>query len=360
MGTATEAYLDNSATTRCSDTVKDLVVKVLTEDYGNASSMHMKGVEAEKYIKEASQRIAKTLRCQEKEILYTSGGTESNNLEIIGTAMANQRAGKHIITTSIEHPSVKNPMVFLEEQGFEITYLKVDQDGIIDLKQLEEAVRQDLPILVSLMLINNEIGAVEPVEEAARIIHGKDPAALIHVDAVQAYGKMQIVPKRLGIDLLSVSGHQDPRTKGIGFLYIKDKTKIKPISYGGGQQKGMRFGTLNTPGIAGLGLAAQESYTDFEAKMDQLYELKSYFVQEVSKIEQAYVNGKTWQRFRSSYRQCKLEGIRNEVMLHALEDRNVYVSARKRMFFSSSIRSKYITQHRTVSGETGVNDPIQF
>ncbi len=159
MGTATEAYLDNSATTRCSDTVKDLVVRVLTEDYGNASSMHMKGVEAEKYIKEASQRIAKTLRCQEKEILYTSGGTESNNLAIIGTAMANQRAGKHIITTSIEHPSVKNPMVFLEEQGFEITYLKVDQDGIIDLKQLEEAVRQDT-ILVS-MLINNEIGAVD-------------------------------------------------------------------------------------------------------------------------------------------------------------------------------------------------------
>ena len=359
MGTATEAYLDNSATTRCSDTVKDLVVKVLTEDYGNASSMHMKGVEAEKYIKEASQRIAKTLRCQEKEILYTSGGTESNNLAIIGTAMANQRAGKHIITTSIEHPSVKNPMVFLEEQGFEITYLKVDQDGIIDLKQLEEAVRQDT-ILVSLMLINNEIGAVEPVEEAARIIHGKNPAALIHVDAVQAYGKMQIVPKRLGIDLLSVSGHKIHGPKGIGFLYIKDKTKIKPISYGGGQQKGMRSGTLNTPGIAGLGLAAQESYTDFEAKMDQLYELKSYFVQEVSKIEQAYVNGKTGRDSAPHIVSVSFEGIRSEVMLHALEDRNVYVSAGSACSFSSSIRSKYITQHRTVSGETGVNDPIQF
>ena len=326
MGTATEAYLDNSATTRCSDTVKNLVVKVLTEDYGNASSMHMKGVEAEKYIKEASQRIAKTLRCQEKEILYTSGGTESNNLAIIGTAMANQRAGKHIITTSVEHPSVKNPMVFLEEQGFEITYLKVDQDGIIDLKQLEEAVRPDT-ILVSLMLINNEIGAVEPVEEAARIIHGKNPVTLIHVDAVQAYGKMQIVPKRLGIDLLSVSGHKIHGPKGIGFLYIKDKTKIKPISYGGGQQKGMRSGTLNTPGIAGLGLAAQESYTDFEGKMDRLYELKSYFVQEVSKIEQAYVNGKTGRDSAPHIVSVSFEGIRSEVMLHALEDRNVYVSA---------------------------------
>lgn len=321
-----EAYLDNSATTRCSEAAKNKMVEALTVDFGNPSSMHMKGVEAEKYIKEASQRIAKTLRCQEKEILYTSGGTESNNLAIIGTAMANQRAGKHIITTSIEHPSVKNPMVFLEEQGFEITYLKVDQDGIIDLKQLEEAVRQDT-ILVSLMLINNEIGAVEPVEEAARIIHGKNPAALIHVDAVQAYGKMQIVPKRLGIDLLSVSGHKIHGPKGIGFLYIKDKTKIKPISYGGGQQKGMRSGTLNTPGIAGLGLAAQESYTDFEAKMDQLYELKSYFVQEVSKIEQAYVNGKTGRDSAPHIVSVSFEGIRSEVMLHALEDRNVYVSA---------------------------------
>ena len=321
-----EAYLDNSATTRCSDRACQLMVDLLTKDYGNPSSLHMKGIEAERFVETAKKKIAKTLRVSEKEIIFTSGGTESNNLAIIGTAMANQRAGKHIITTSIEHPSVKNPMVFLEEQGFEITYLKVDQDGIIDLKQLEEAVRQDT-ILVSLMLINNEIGAVEPVEEAARIIHGKNPAALIHVDAVQAYGKMQIVPKRLGIDLLSVSGHKIHGPKGIGFLYIKDKTKIKPISYGGGQQKGMRSGTLNTPGIAGLGLAAQESYTDFEAKMDQLYELKSYFVQEVSKIEQAYVNGKTGRDSAPHIVSVSFEGIRSEVMLHALEDRNVYVSA---------------------------------
>ena len=331
MGTATEAYLDNSATTRCSDTVKDLVVKVLPEDYGNASSMHMKGVEAEKYIKEASQRIAKTLRCQEKEILYTSGGTESNNLAIIGTAMANQRAGKHIITTSIEHPSVKNPMVFLEEQGFEITYLKVDQDGIIDLKQLEEAVRQDT-ILVSLMLINNEIGAVEPVEEAARIIHGKNPAALIHVDAVQGFGKSRIYPKKMHIDLLSVSGHKIHGPKGVGLLYVGERVKIQPIVFGGGQQQNLRSGTENVPGIAGLAKAAEMLYSHFDEDHARLCACKRRFIEGVRQLDQVTVNGLLpdapyGEGTAAHIVSVSFAGVRSEVLLHALEDKGIYVSA---------------------------------
>lgn len=321
-----EAYLDNSATTKCSETVKDLVVQVMTGDYGNASSMHMKGVEAEQYIKNATKQIAKTLRCTEKEIIYTSGGTESNNMALIGTAMANKRAGMHLITTSVEHPSIKNTMVYLEEEGFRITYLKVDKDGIIDLKQLREAV-DDETILVSLMMVNNEIGAVEPIEEAVKIIKEKNPKTLIHVDAIQAYGKYTIVPKRLGIDLLSVSGHKIHGPKGIGFLYIKEKTKIKPISYGGGHQKGMRHGTLNTPGIAGLGLAAEESYDKFEEKIDYLYGLKEFFVEQVAQIEGAHVNGKTGRDSAPHIVSVSFEGVRSEVLLHALEDKKIYVSA---------------------------------
>lgn len=321
-----EAYLDNSATTKCSETVKDLVVQVMTGDYGNASSMHMKGVEAEQYVKNATKQIAKTLRCTEKEIIFTSGGTESNNLALIGAAMANKRAGMHLITTAVEHPSVKNTMVYLEEEGFRITYLKVDKDGIIDLKQLQEAV-DDETILVSMMMVNNEIGAVEPIEEAVQIIKAKNPKTLIHVDAIQAYGKYKIVPKRLGIDMLSVSGHKIHGPKGVGFLYVKEKTKIKPTSYGGGHQKGMRSGTLNTPGIAGLGLAAEECYEKFDEKIDYLYDLKSYFVEQVSQIEGAHVNGRTGRDSAPQIVSVSFEGVRSEVLLHALEDKQIYVSA---------------------------------
>ena len=202
---------------------------------------------------------------QDKEILFTSGGTESNNTAIIGVAMANKRAGRHIITSSVEHASVLSVMQFLEEQGFEITYLPVNHDGVISVEELKNAVREDT-ILVSLMHVNNEIGAVMPIEEAGAAIKEKNPATLFHVDAIQSYGKLEIRPKRMNIDMLSVSGHKIHGPKGSGFLYIKDKTKIKPIIYGGGQQKGMRSGTENVPAYAGLGVAAEEIYTDFDQK----------------------------------------------------------------------------------------------
>ena len=181
-----EAYFDNSATTRVFDSVKDIVVKAMTEDYGNPSAKHRKGMEAEQYVRQAAARVAKTLKVKEKEILFTSGGTESNNMALIGTAMANHRAGKHIISTRIEHASVYNPLAFLEEQGFEVTYLSVDGDGHISLEELEAAIRPDT-ILVSIMYVNNEIGAVEPVEDIGALIRRKNPATLFHVDAILAY-----------------------------------------------------------------------------------------------------------------------------------------------------------------------------
>lgn len=321
-----EAYLDNSATTRCSEAAKNKMVEALTVDFGNPSSMHMKGVEAEKYVKEAATAIAKTLRCQEKEIVFTSGGTESNNLAIIGTALANQRAGRHIITTSVEHASVKNTMRFLEEEGFEITYLPVDANGEISLEDLKRELREDT-ILVSMMMVNNEIGALEPIENAGEIIKNHNPATVFHVDAIQAYGKFQIIPKRMHIDLLSVSGHKIHGPKGIGFLYTKEKTKIRPISFGGDQQRGMRSGTINVPGIAGLGVAAAEAYAHLADNAEHMYELKAYFADKLQQIGDVTINGKAGHDSAPQIISASFLGVRSEVLLHSLEDRNIYVSA---------------------------------
>ena len=325
-GKSMEAYLDNSATTKCSERAFALMQRVLLEDYGNPSSLHMKGVIAERYVKEAKEKIAKTLKVNEKEIFFTSGGTESNNLAIIGTALANKRAGKRIITTAIEHASVANPMKFLEEEGFEVIYLSVDQDGVLSLDELKESVN-DVTILVSLMQVNNEIGAIEPIEEAVQIVHAINPNTLIHVDAIQSYGKMKIYPKKLGIDLLSVSGHKIHGPKGSGFLYVKEKTKIKPLIYGGGQQGGMRSGTENVPGIVGLGEAAAEIYEDFSEKQEHLYSLKELFLTGISEIPGVSVNGKTDRDSAPHIVSMSVEGVRAEVLLHALEEKQIYVSS---------------------------------
>ena len=253
-----EAYLDNSATTRCYPAVVDMVVKTMAEDYGNPSAMHTKGVEAEKYVKESAKILAQLLKVTEKEILFTSGGTESDNLAIIGGVMANRRSGNHIITTAVEHPAVARPVEFLQEQGFEVTILPVDERGVVKMDALEEALRPDT-IFVSVMYVNNEVGAVMPIEEIGKLVHQKSPKALFHVDAIQGFGKYRIYPKKSGIDLLSVSGHKIHGPKGVGFLYINEKAKVIPQMLGGGQQGGMRSGTDNVPGIAGLGVAAKEN-----------------------------------------------------------------------------------------------------
>ncbi len=321
-----QAYLDNSATTQCSKRATDMMVKLLTEDYGNPSSMHMKGVEAENYIKEAKTKIAKTLKIDEKEIVFTSGGTESNNMALIGAALANKRAGNHIITTSIEHASVSATTAYLEELGFRVTYLKVDSDGIISLEELQEAVT-DETILVSLMMVNNEMGAVEPIEEAVKVIKAKNPKTLVHVDAIQAYGKYRIYPKKIGVDMLSVSGHKIHGPKGVGFLFIRDKVKVKPLILGGGHQKGMRSGTENVPGVVALAEAAVEIYEDFDAKIDHLYALKTRFIEGLQGMDGVSVNGKTGRDSAPQIVSVSIEGVRSEVMLHTLEDRGIYVSA---------------------------------
>ncbi len=340
-------YLDNSATTACSPDSAEMVTKVSTADYGNPSSLHLKGLEAERYVKDAASEIAKTLHCRDREIVFTSGGTESNNLAILGGAMANRRRGRHLITTQIEHPSVANAMKFLEEQDFEITRLPVNAYGEISTEDLADALRDDT-ILVSVMMVNNEIGALEPVSEAGRIIHEKNPEILFHADAVQAYGKFRIQPKKMNIDLLSASGHKIHGPKGVGFLYVRDKAKIHPISFGGGQQHGMRSGTLNAPGIAGLCVAAWEAYEDFEKKIDDMYALRRYFIERLSELEDVKINGRfgneagpygesagedvssgggSAKDFAPHIVSAVFSGVKSEVLLHALEERGIYASA---------------------------------
>ena len=326
-----EIYLDNSATTKVYPEVAQFMTKVMCEDYGNPSSMHTKGLEAEKYIKDSKDIFSKILKCEPKNIYFTSGGTESDNLAIIGSAQAYKRRGKHLITTKIEHPAVLNSFKYLEGEGFEVTYLPVNELGVVSPEDLKAALRDDT-ILVSVMHTNNEIGSLMPIEEIGKVIKEKNPEIIFHVDAVQGFGKAQIVPKKMGIDLLSVSSHKIHGPKGMGVLYVGDKVRLLPISYGGGQQGGLRSGTENVPGIAGMGLAAKKIYENLAADTDRMYALKEKLIRGALEIGNVKVNGVSGDL--SDLRQTaphivslSFEGIRAEVLLHALEDKGIYVSA---------------------------------
>ena len=321
-----EAYFDNSATTRCYREVADIVMKTMTEDFGNPSAMHTKGVEAEQYVRNSAETIARLLKVTPKEILFTSGGTESDNLALFGAAEANKRSGNHIITTSVEHAAVGQPIERLEQMGYEVTILPVDGQGVVKMDALEAALRPDT-ILVSTMYVNNEVGAVMPVEKIGKLVHEKSPKALYHVDAIQAFGKYRIYPKKLGIDLLAVSSHKIHGPKGVGFLYINEKAKIQPQILGGGQQFGMRSGTDNVPGIAGLGVAAEMIYKDFDKKVEHLYQLKEHLAQGLLEMPDILVNGMGLREGAPQILSVSFLGIRSEVLLHTLEEQHIYVSA---------------------------------
>ena len=325
-----EAYLDNAATTKAFDEVGELVKKVMCVDFGNPSSLHGKGVEAEKYIREAGDKIAATLKCSRKNIVFTSGGTESNNMAIIGGALANKRRGKHIITTCFEHAAVHQPCLYLEEFfGYDVTYLSVDSIGHVNLEELKKALREDT-VLVSVMMVNNEVGAVLDIEGIGKIIKDYNKDILFHVDAIQAYGKMRIQPKKWNIDLMSVSGHKIHGPKGTGFLYVADGTKLHPIIHGGGQQNGRRSGTENVPGIAGLALAAEKIYEGHGEKVERLYSLKRHLIRLLWEMEGVHVNAcqeDDLEQTAPHILSVSVEGVRSEVLLHALEESGIYVSS---------------------------------
>lgn len=352
-----EIYLDNSATTQVFPEVAELMTRIMCQDYGNPSSMHTKGIEAEKYIRKAKESLAKSLKVSEKEILFTSCGTESDNMALIGTARANIRRGKHLITTKIEHPAILNAMKQLEEEGFKVTYLGVDSNGIISLEELENSITPETT-LVSIMHVNNEIGSVQPIKEAGELIKRINPNTYFHVDDVQGYGKLKLYPKKMNIDMLSVSAHKIHGPKGMGFLYIDSRVKIAPIIYGGGQQNGYRSGTENVPGIAGMALASSKIYDNYDEDILKLYLLKKEFIKAVSAIEGVKVNGiPDFSSAEAAYESLvaskaeqgnifegsmdsivkslgaphvvsvSIADIRAEVILHSLEEKGIYVSA---------------------------------
>ena len=321
-----DVYFDNSASTKVSEKAIEIMLKTMRDDYANTSGKHIKGVEAESYVKDAADIIAKTLKVKKGEIIFTSGGTESNNMALIGGAMSRKRYGKHIIISGIEHPAVYRPAEFLTEQGFELSVLPVNGEGQVDLELLKSAIRDDT-VLVSVMYVNNEIGAIEPVEEISKIIKAENKDILFHVDAIQAYTKLRINPKSQGIDMLSASGHKFHGPKGVGFLYIDSNVKINPIIFGGGHQRGMRSGTLNTTGIAGMGVAAKEAYENFDERINKISDLKYYLMDELEKLEGAVLNTGRGENFAPQVISVSFEDIRAEVLLHALEDRGIYVSS---------------------------------
>ena len=322
-----EVYLDNSATTRAYDCVGDLVRRVMCQDYGNPSSMHAKGVQAEHYIKETKEILAKLLKVKDKEIVFTSGGTESDNLALIGAARANRRRGNHLITSSIEHPAILNTMRYLEEEeDFRVTFLPVDRYGRVKLEALKEALCPET-ILVSIMYVNNEVGSVQPVQQAADIVKAYNKDILFHVDAVQGFGKYRIYPKKEKIDMLSLSGHKIHGPKGTGALYIGEQVKIRPIVFGGEQQKNIRSGTENVPGIAGLGLAAKTIYDGLEEKVARMRALKARFIEGVQKLDDITIHGLYDETSAPHIISVGFAGVRSEVLLHALEEKGIYVSS---------------------------------
>ena len=326
MNEKRDIYLDNSATTRCFPEVAALMNEIYLEDYGNPSSMHHRGVTAERRIAEAKKTLAGILKVREKSLYFTSCGTESDNMAIIGGALAAQRRGKHLITTVIEHPAVLEAMKHLENLGFEITRLGVDRDGLVSPEAVAAAVRPDT-ILVSVMHTNNEIGSVQPVAQIGAAIKAANPSTLFHVDAVQGFGKAAILPKRMKIDLLAASGHKIHGPKGTGLLYVGDGVRLEPLIFGGGQQGGLRSGTENVPGIAGMALAAKMLCGSLDEDREKLYAMKARLVERLSAIPDLEFNGRTDETAAPHILSVRVRGVRAEVLLHALEDRGIYVSS---------------------------------
>ncbi|MBQ7739931.1 MAG: cysteine desulfurase [Eubacterium sp.] len=281
-------YLDNSATTKPEKAVADKVYELLCDKFGNPSSFHRAGLDANAEVKNARSIIAKELSCEEEEVFFTSGGTEANNLAVFGAAQALKRRGKRIVTTAIEHESVLEAVSELEKQGFEVIRLEPDKSGNIEGRQLLEAINEDT-ILVSMMYVNNEVGSVLPVSAVQKAVKRAGAPALIHIDCVQAFGKIPVKPKKLGADLVSVTAHKLHGPKGVGALYIKKGVRIIPRQYGGAQERKIRPGTEASPLIAGFGKAV-EMLPDYKEQSVKAHELNLYAKSELEKIDGVIFN----------------------------------------------------------------------
>ena len=320
-------YFDNAATTRAADEVAERVRYMLLENFGNPSAQSMMGVRAENELNDARKIMAKSINALPEEIYFTSGGTEDDNWAIFGPAEGYKRSGKHIITTSIEHPAVAEPMERLRQKGWDITVLDVDKNGYIDLDALRDSIRDDT-VLVSTILINNEVGTIQDASAVGKLIKEKNPNTLFHADAVQAFGKYPIDVRKMGIDMLSMSGHKIHGPKGVGFFYMKKGLKVRPIIYGGGQERGQRSATENTPGIAGLAKAVELAMENMDASHEKVMEVKRTLAEGILRdIPKTHINGPSIEEASPYVLNVSFNGLRSEVLLHSLEESEIYVSA---------------------------------
>jgi len=340
-----EIYLDNSATTMPYPEVVNEVREVMSKTYGNPSSLHSMGIESSRVIETAKERISATLKCQPSEIYFTSGGTEANNLALLGACRANR--GSHVITSAIEHPATLQAADYIQSDGYEIELLEVDGGGIMDLAQLENSISEDT-VLVSIMHVNNEVGTVQDLEQIGRIIKTKNPKTVFHVDAVQSYCKLPVVPKNFHADMISLSSHKIHGPMGVGALYVKQGTKISPTVFGGGQQKNIRPGTENVPGIAGFGLAAQMKFsgmTENSARMIELRErLRSGILANVPEV-----------RVNTPQENCaphvlnvSFDRVKSEVLLHSLEQEGIFVSSGSACSSHKKDKRSYVLQSMAI------------
>lgn len=293
--------------------------------YGNPSSLHRKGIEAEAIVKESRNLLAQSLGVSPLEVYFTSGGTEANALAIKGAARARRRRGRHLITTEIEHPSVLAACRDLEAEGFTVTYLPVDGEGRVDPRQAAEAVTGET-ILISVMQVNNEIGTIQPIAAIVEAVRRKKEDILVHVDGVQAFGKVPVAPKEMGVDLLSISAHKLHGPKGIGALYCRKGVQLQTLFGKGTQERGLRPGTENVPGIAGLGAAIKALRRIGPERLSEMYQLKGSLIEGLLAIEGARLNGARGERSAPHIINISFPGIRGEVLVHALEDLGLYVS----------------------------------
>ena len=325
-------YLDNSATTRQYDSVTDLMIEMMRNSYGNPSSLHTMGVEAEKHLKRARKSWADAIGASEEEVYFTSGGTESDNTVLMGVAEGRRRLGKKIITTAVEHPAILEPAKKLEAMGFQVEYIGVDKNCRLDLNQLEQALTEDT-ILISVMAVNNETGTIMPIEEIGRIKkafnqnHKTD--ILFHTDGVQAFEKIptQVRSGWSEVDFLSVSGHKIHGPKGIGGLYIKKGVHLPPFILGGGQERHFRSGTENMPAIAGFGKAMELAAANFSERMKKIDETRAFLLEGIkSEISDILINSPEGDQACPSVLNISFLGTRGEVLLHTLEQDGIYVS----------------------------------
>ena len=313
-------YFDNSATTKPYDEVIEAVSKGMKEYFGNPSSLHKIGMNCEKRLNEAREYFASTIKCNKEEIYFTSGGSEGNNLILKGLL----KPGHHFITTAFEHHSIISTCKQLEEKGVKVTYLDVDSEGRISLEDLEEAITKDT-VLVSIMQVNNEIGVIQDIEAIGKLIKERSSRAKFHVDAVQGYGKLPIDVNKSNVDFLTVASHKIHGPKGVGFIYIKKGIILNSLISGGNQEKGIRAGTENLPGIIGFEKAAQMTFEEMESRYDKVLELKKYFVERLNEIKDIRVNGEI-DGFSPYILNVSFLGVRAEVLLHLLEEQNIYVA----------------------------------